>query len=223
MSGFENTLEKAYGGDVLGPSSGSSVYCTTAFTVRQGSVNGMLTAGHCPGFGPPANPGVIAITRYLHEGGTPHLNPVEIDDYEGGLGDFAWFQLANPSHPHAPRFYIAPGLRRRPTGGAEPITDMQISEVVCNFGRATNDAGCGRIAETNYWKILPSSTHGSMVRMDRGTGTVIGDSGGPWWRDNLAFGIHHGNAGSPTPDCTHCDVFTPVETALAYYGLTLRT
>ncbi|MFI7636070.1 hypothetical protein [Nonomuraea sp. NPDC049400] len=58
---------------------------------------------------------------------------------------------------------------------------------ICNYGHARQYAACGNVKAVD--QSYPNAAN--LVVMDRSM-TVGGDSGGPWYKYNTAWGIHHG-------------------------------
>lgn len=225
------TLEFGYGGEKLVKNLSSTATCTTAFTVKRGSLRGILTAGHCTfdleqGGGNPST--VPGIADYRHSFSSVVHPVVALPDpgIEDHRGDMHWF-TTHATEKH--KFYSLPYQLRVQTGFRHLIL-MDEGDLTCNFGRRSFNftPRCGYIDETNVSK----GQYGHLVVMDRevhtepapGLVTVQGDSGGPWYTGGTAYGIHHGNAGSTLrPGCPKCDVYTPVSQALSVWNLTLIT
>ncbi len=81
-------------------------------------------------------------------------------------------------------FYYDYGERRDVQEIKNPVEDQKI----CNFGRKTG-AKCDTVYKLSVCKTVDDIEHCRLVAMDDHT-TAGGDSGGPWYYGNVAYGIH---------------------------------
>lgn len=180
--------------------------CTAAFPVKQrnGSAIGVLTAGHCPG----------SSTTWTPTGG--RLFTVEpfsqaTTDVSPG-GDFRWLHsnvMFDGQTWNGYKYNRFQGASN-PPGGTN----------VCKYGAVTGH-GCSYVNQIGVGAFVD-------VRPEDGGGTYRvapltcteqaitqpGDSGGPWYGLDVAFGIH-----SVGNDYTSC--FASVPLALSRFGLQL--
>ncbi|WP_111719089.1 trypsin-like serine protease [Homoserinimonas sp. OAct 916] len=101
----------------------------------------------------------------------------------------------------------------------------QTGYYICRFGH-TGGYACGTVAGSNYIAniTLPSEPGGGIrqvgplacvTAVQNGGQSQPGDSGGPWFLNNTAYGIHSAGDGS-TISC-----FSQVNNALSRFGLKL--
>ena len=184
--------EHTYGGkNITIPPKG----CTTAFTVQDAVslLKGVMTAGHC------VDPGVTNGTYYQ----TDSLS------YAVTLGgkrwdanqDFSWWQ--NSSHAYYAQFWDGANLRTQTSVKARNSME---GNPVCHFGRTTGYS-CGLTISVSY---NPGSTYCNggacaavWVKVGDAGGYNIkcwaGDSGGPYFWINAAWGVHSGGAHTSQP------------------------
>ncbi|WP_188197201.1 hypothetical protein [Nonomuraea sp. SYSU D8015] len=160
------------GGGVLGG-------CTTGFNIINQNYPSdpdqrrTTTAEHC-GRGPanyanhPTQAGFTPLTDYASGSST-------YDIAAWTRGDFTVTRTFYYDLNHARYAYYI---------GTSPARNQNI----CNFGWATNEAKCANIAQINV--DGGAGTKGLIV-MDRNI-NLKGDSGGPWYKGNTAWGIHTG-------------------------------
>ncbi|MGV9374195.1 hypothetical protein ACWDRB_00170 [Nonomuraea sp. NPDC003707] len=146
--------------------------CTTAFTVKQGSVRGVATAAHCAG---------SSTVQYLNHGTSSFNTITRQRRHEGGHGDMAWYSRG--SYTAARTFYWNHSKTRYVDDTRWSVQGLAVS----NFGRSTGYKGSPKVYRIN----ICVDRLCDMVAMDKHY-TKGGDSGGPWFRGNTAYGIHMG-------------------------------
>lgn len=158
------------GGGYLNKTNGAA-WCTTAFTVKQGSTRGVSTAAHCG----------ESKLRYLNHGTSSYTTISRKRRHSGGHGDVGWFTRGG--YTAARTFYYNRGKTRYVDDTRWAVQGVAIS----NFGRTTGYKGSPKVHRINvcYGDFC------DMVAMDKHY-TQGGDSGGPWFRGNTAYGIHSG-------------------------------
>lgn len=159
------------GGGNLNTTAGAA-FCTTAFTVKQGSVRGIATAAHCAG---------SSKMRYLNHGTSSYTTVTRERRHEGGHGDMAWYSRGG--YTAARTFYYNQGKTRYVDGTRWSVQGLGVS----NYGRTTGYKGSPKVYRIN----ICVDRLCDMVAMDKHY-TQGGDSGGPWFRGNTAYGIHMG-------------------------------
>ncbi|MFG1943966.1 S1 family peptidase [Nonomuraea sp. NPDC048826] len=173
--------------------------CTVGFVVNYHATanRAISTAGHCT-----VRP---TYTYYNHsrDGGTTVVRTVI--KHEGGQGDIALYTRGSLTATRT--FYYAENRKRYvdDSSGFAPGVGSQI----CHFGRATGKH-CGQVSDRDYsYYNAERKTRYEHLVMARGgqNFSAKGDSGGPWYYGNTAYGIHHG--GSLSPPRTW-GLFTPV-------------
>lgn len=145
--------------------------CTTGFTVRSNTGVAVTTAHHCSGG-----------TRVYenHFSGTSILS--RITSHAGIYGDLAVY--SNPSMSAIPFFYSNYNMGRYTEGMGSPRVGIN----VCKFGKKSGTS-CDKVYRLNTARGSYSGMAATENRRaDRG------DSGGPWYYGNAAFGVHSGRA-----------------------------
>ncbi|MDD7541918.1 MAG: S1 family peptidase [Mobiluncus porci] len=142
--------------------------CTAGFSIRKSGVteNGLVTAGHCR-----------SPQRYGAQG---QITLTQKGTYIGSLGDISIYHA--DSGWTAPQFYYAPGKLRN----ISSVNDTYVGQKICVNGKTTanhcttvfsvsncGDGACGLTATNTYI-------------------TQRGDSGAPWFWNNVGYGIHQG-------------------------------
>jgi streptogrisin C len=116
-----------------------------------------------------------------------------ITQANGGSSDAQWHKT--PGLADENKIKTGTDLWRYITS-KKPRSEMYIDGQVCHFGRATG-YGCGYIRDKNFEPPEPPNINYNdtfiLVGQDD---TQQGDSGGPWFLENTAYGIHHGSDGS---------------------------
>ncbi len=166
--------------------------CTTGFNVRRNSDSelGTLTAAHCGN------------TQFVHGVSLPF----RAQDISGNQ-DVQWHSacgLLDVSDD------FDSGIGIRDVSGTRHRNSQAVGSHVCKNGMATNRT-CGFIESTS---VLPStvvvSRQATFVRVGNGGADLSngGDSGGPWYVENLAYGIHHGgyNSGTHNGDAVYMPI-----------------
>lgn len=141
--------------------------CTTGFTVRTSSgTRGVSTAGHC--------------------GNTQSLSGYALtfrgEAYSGSY-DIQWHNASGHTFPNT----IKVGSSTRSITGTRTRANQTVGSQVCKQGKTTGYT-CGTISTTSYC----ASGACTWVRV-AGNGTNLsegGDSGGPWFSGNTAYGSH---------------------------------
>lgn len=161
----------------------TSPICTTGYSVvnTSNNIKGVTTAGHCT---PPMVYAGITLTS-----GDRILS--------NGL-DIQWGYSTQPTDTVSPIFYDGGGTRT--VTAKKYIQNMVVGEWVCKYGRTTGHS-CGTI------KILYFDGVNVVVK-----GTVVqgGDSGGPWFYNNTAYGTTISNV--TFTDGTMGSCFGPINT-----------
>lgn len=157
----------------------SGIYdCTSGWTVQKvgSGTRGISTAGHC-----------INQTHIEHPAGGQNTLAFQAQ-HQGQWGDARWYTT--------PAFesddFFSDNAVTRDVVTVEPRASISVNEYVCAYGRSSNDRDC------TLQVLNVSSTCGSLSRVVKMNGDtqIGGDSGGPWFFANTAFGSHIGNCGS---------------------------
>jgi hypothetical protein len=141
--------------------------CTSGFTVRNSAgTRGISTAGHCPNA---QSLGGYALT-------------LRGEAYSGSY-DIQWHNASGHTYPNTIK--VSSGTRS--ITGTRSRTSQTVGSQVCKQGMTTGYT-CGTISTISYC----ASGACTWVRV-AGNGTNLsegGDSGGPWFSGNTAYGSH---------------------------------
>lgn len=168
----------SYGGLKINQSDGTSP-CTSGFSVVRttDAATGVATAAHCKNGG-----------YSLHQVGLDYIT-----EAYGGSSDAQWHKT--PSLADENKIKTGTDLWRYITS-KKSRSQMYIDEQVCHYGRTTG-YGCGYIRDKNFEPVEPPGINFYATFILVGNDdTEQGDSGGPWFIGNTAYGIHHGSEGN---------------------------
>lgn len=180
----ETSVGQAFGGGcVLDPgstcpgSAGTAPRCTGGFSVRnEAGDRRMMNAGHCP-------------QTDLNWQNSPSGDVFSINngpEHMGDWGDLQYFNVYDSAE--IDDFY----------NDWNSIRDVQETRNavegtrVCRFGRRTG-ASCSTVEDTSV--CVDYDRYPPMCRLTRTDSStdLPGDSGGPWYYGNVAYGIHSGH------------------------------
>lgn len=167
--------------------------CTSGFIGRKRSSGrlGVLTAGHC------------------RDDQEWQGNPLIFDgEHQGHLGDIQFHSQGGQRY--IPKFLAKKNTEIRPVLS---VWDAVKDQRLCKQGRVTGYT-CDNVHRVNICKRDMCGL--TRMKHRRATG---GDSGGPWFWGNTAYGIHQGGWGfwPEGPD----DVYTPVADVIRW-GVSIR-
>ena len=188
--------EAINGGDTLTGIKSTALVCTAAFPAKSGTSTGLLTAGHCP--------------ERLSANGGDRLY-ASSKERDGKSGDTQWHKskvAVNPQFRHAWSSF-------RPVW-AHPV--LKVGTKVCRFGGVSgNGSGCTTVKYVSACITYESGEYCNLAMTKTHTGSTFGDSGGPWYYGNNAYGIH---SGSGSREGARRNWFYPSRVALSVSGLT---
>jgi len=155
--------------------------CTTGFSVQQlyGSTKGVLTAGHCADTQTVSGTTQSMVAQVLY-----------------GPNDSQWNRRSGDSYPNT----IFDGSSTRSITSTKSRDSILVGAYVCHYGERTG-YGCGEVQTKTFRGMPPvsSPTLTYIQAMDVSypykTLGEPGDSGGPWFLNSQAWGIHHGDSG----------------------------
>lgn len=167
---------KMYGGGFL---NGNGI-CTAGFTVtRSRTTKGIATAHHCAW-------GNHTFRYYPHNHGGRNTTIHRRNSHGGRLGDFSWYTTG--SYQAVPYFYATPNRARDVRRYLSPTRNQRL----CNYGRMTQ-AKCYAVlaprGQCVRYRGLPRYCNLAAMVTVR---TKDGDSGGPFYWGNNAYGILSG-------------------------------
>ena len=101
--------------------------------------------------------------------------------------------------------FTSDGATRRITGTVGRSA-QSVGEYVCKYAKVTHYT-CGYIASTN---LQPPNLSATFIWVDNTAGydnlSSGGDSGGPWFLGNDAYGTHYGSPGDDEDDAVYMAV-----------------
>ncbi|EPR9360838.1 hypothetical protein SOI69_09045 [Acinetobacter pittii] len=221
---------KTRGGSWLVTNSGSN-YCMTGFTAKRVSTGelGVITAGHCIDPNVPLN--------YKDKDGTQYAISPVAGMYRDDTGmDLAFMKAGTTTTQQAvPEFYADATSPARALTGKRNRTSTAVKSgtvkgsYVCHLGQTspTNPAlmqSCGEVISItganhhpggNTYVVVTNTQSGAGTNHTSGLGTlrcVRGDSGGPWFALNVAFGIQSACSWKDTGETiTNTVIYTSVD------------
>lgn len=153
--------------------------CTTAFVVTNGETNAIATAAHCPD----------QLTYHSRDGVSTELPMI------GSWGsDYRDVQINGSANSPEPTFHAdrGPGAARR-LATWRNVASTRAGEFVCHYGESTGYS-CSVVELTDY--APPGDLCGGPCSPTwvtvKGPSCMPGDSGGPVFVGNVAFGIAKG-------------------------------
>jgi hypothetical protein len=161
---------------------GAASGCTSAFVVRSsGGELGVTTAGHC------AN-------NQTHTDDFTTLT-FRAEDFEGNQ-DLQWHS-AGCGVEFRNEFDSGTGMRN--VTGSLGRGGQSVGAFVCKHGRSTG-ATCGTIGSKSFCPSYVPNGKSTFVCVNPGNIPLSqpGDSGGPWFSGNTAYGVHSGGNGAGT-------------------------
>ncbi|MBT2745547.1 MULTISPECIES: S1 family peptidase [unclassified Lysobacter] len=224
LAGFKSTkdflrLHRAEGfieptADIVGGGQldGANLRCTAGFNVVNSvKILGLVTAGHCDN-----------AATYMTGLSVPLIHVTEMDK---GSYDLQWHTQSSSgvrrTQPNQIRIPGGPVVTMSITSAPDSTT-LPVGTTVCKSGITTRYT-CGEIADKNA-QAMYNGEIGSYIRVHNAQNKVmneVGDSGGPVFGTNAAYGIVHGRGGSGTP--TRNDLYyMPIE-RLSILGLSVVT
>ncbi|MBN8206913.1 hypothetical protein JF550_13235 [Microbacterium esteraromaticum] len=155
--------------------------CTAGFNVRilgSPQYKGFVTAAHCP-----------------NAAGTPSgstYGTVYRGQHAGAYGEVQKHSSSDPLIGNT--IIIAPSTYRSITTVVYPTAGQS----VCNYGKTRSAHSCTTVRKVGlafYADVDGTDLYISRMVQSNGTFTNGGDSGGPWFINNSAVGIHFGKSG----------------------------
>lgn len=179
VEGGPSLGEHSYGGLALST-------CTSGFSVRNTNTgtHGVSTAGHCQ----------EAQTLQKHG-----VALYRVAEKEGDSQDVQWHTTPDLNDPNLINPRDGSGTERTITSRTDR-SQMTLDNPVCHSGMTTQ-YGCGSIRSKSFDPDGSGSAfNGTFIRI-RDDDTQRGDSGGPWFLGNSAYGTHRSSTtdGSDNP------------------------
>lgn len=150
--------------------------CTGGFLVGNSSAWGISTTAHCMDTS-------VAYNGLQYSGNFYVLSPSE--------GDVAWWELPG-ARPSFATFQSAPGIFTQVTGQGNPAKGTAVCHFGITSGKACSTVLLERVNVSGFDTV--TKTYKSLGAMWVTTQNVSagGDSGGPWYSNSIARGIHYG-------------------------------
>lgn len=168
--------EDSRGGSRLSTSkTTSSVHCTTGFSALFRGERAQISAGHC----------AASVPIYYRPTSTSWLGTFTQASHIGAWGDFLAIDILQDLA--IPEFYATHTTVRTVSGIAYSANGMNL----CNYGRS-RDLSTLDCAIVQAWGVTKGAAQRQVV-MDEDN-AYRGDSGGPWYSLNTAYGIHRGSS-----------------------------
>lgn len=188
--------ETVNGGDKLTTVGTTSLMCTAGFPAKLSGSAGLMTAGHCPN------------SLTVDRGNRLYSASKEMSKSEGDA------QFHKSRESVSGKFRYAWGSYREVWG--HPV--LKVGTKVCRFGAKTgNGTGCTKVKYVSACIDYSSGKRCKLAMTEGHTGSQGGDSGGPWYYGNNAYGMH---SGSGSRDGVARNWFQPSRRALDSMGLT---
>jgi streptogrisin C len=200
--------EHGYGG--AGIRDDGTRLCTAGFVVRRNSdgVEGFLTDSHCEG--------INQIEENNTSGGVNlTFSAPFVSEHIGVNGDIEWHTT---THDDFPQFWSS-NSSRRTVAARETNNGYVVGGLACHYGRF-GGYSCGEISHVNrsvtfQWDGCNCSRTAQNLVGTTGATSTGGDSGGPWFAGNTAFGMHWGVVGGER-------VFSRAQRAESQFGVTIE-
>jgi streptogrisin C len=187
---------------VLRGGDGDPGYCTGGFTVRStdSASLGISTAGHCDNY-------------HAFQGvSLPFVSEIFYD-----AGDVQWHSACG--YMDVSNEFNS-GLGYRACTGTRLRSQQAIGTYVCKWGNTTGRT-CGYIQSKTYNpSYIPGNGEDSYIRVNGYGANLVspGDSGGPWFVENLAYGISSGRISDGDAIYMAIDYFPWVGAAVLTYN-----
>lgn len=180
---------------------------TSGFSVvhTASGATGVTTAGHAPNAG---SNGIV------HPGHNVSHTLTFQAEHRGQWGDIQWHttNYAEPDDFYLNEFTIQDVV------GIEARANISLNEVVCQYGRFSNDLDCSLVVFDVSEACTINGVFNDRLVLMNGITSTFGDSGGPWSYGGRAYGSQKGWCVSQTKDAwSVADLF---DEAL---GVTVRT
>jgi streptogrisin C len=187
--------------------------CTAGFTAKSGTGRYLLTAGHC------LSDGETWFSRYADN--TPHTIGAAAA-VKFPLFDFGAIKINSPvSWNPQPLVYVRPPLTVWEKYPIKGTATAVVNSIVCHTG-AKSGGRCGLVKSTSVW--VSYSSGGVVIGAVKVGGGLScgGDSGGPVYGLNKAYGLLSGGS-TEIGVCGNTWFYYPIAVALANLNMQLLT
>ena len=169
--------------------------CTSGFVVKNSiGTRGYATAGHCND------------TQTFFEFGGGSYSTTATSEVRNASTDIQW---ATTTHSEYPEFYANSTTARRTLKAQKFRSSTIVGDYVCHRGKSTGYS-CGDIDNISYVPNDPDACPGTcspvwILVKGPNLECYPGDSGGPFFNWQTAYGFYKGQSSSGTSasDCTH--------------------
>ncbi|HEX8210308.1 MAG TPA: hypothetical protein VF584_08970 [Longimicrobium sp.] len=163
--------------------------CTAGFVVaNSGGTRGVTTSAHCG-----------STQTYFEFGGTSYAATFVAERFDADE-DVQWHTT---THDEYPEFYADLTTSARVLTGRRLRSSTAAGNTTCHRGMTTGYS-CGSVQSTTYQPTYAGACNGFtctatyITVTGAGLACAGGDSGGPWFNGQTAFGIHKAGASSGT-------------------------
>lgn len=192
------------GGGRLEWSGTPDLACTGGFNViKPNGTTGVATAGHCD-------------NSLTHENTNGDLE-VDLNFQAGHRGDWGDFQWHKSPEGESDNFFNDWTSTRDVIAWSNPVD----GQTLCRFGRRTG-AACNQVADLSTCSTVNGVEVCRLVRMDDDQADG-GDSGGPWYFNETAYGFHKGSVSCGFLWLSSCDVWSRASYIDETLGVSVRT
>lgn len=188
-------------------------------TAPQADIYGGVSISTCTaGWSVRNSAGVLGIATAAHCGNTQRhagvLLPFQRENQTGSC-DIQWHTDA--SFTAVPKFIGRGTSNIRSVTATKPRSSQVINGYVCKYGKVTGYR-CGNIETKNASLNYVTNSNATFIRVRRINEQLSagGDSGGPWFLNNTAYGIHSGGT-------TNTAVYTAIDYVPRCVGVNLFT
>lgn len=162
-----------------------------------------------------SNANIVGVTTAAHCSNSQTYFGRDVLEYAGAMtstqGDVQWHQAFGEGIDNA--FYVTNTSTRAVTQAADPLRN----QLLYRYGRNT-----GQKNDTVYALGRCRSVYCGLVVMNHDE-AAVGDSGGPWFSGNTAYGVHSGACYLDGSSGAIGDCFTPVRAANSALRIWVRT
>lgn len=179
---LKNTPEAVVGGGRIEWAGSGQLECSGGFTIKHSSqVTGIVTAGHCRN---------TSLTYENFDGASEDAMNHGGGSAGGEWGDFQWHRVDDTENDD---FYANDNVLRDVTGVAHPV----MNQTLCRYGQSFQ-ADCADVQDLSACASGSAEGGYEVCRLVRTDNDISdgGDSGGPWYYGNTAYGVHWGTFGT---------------------------
>ncbi|WP_157073125.1 trypsin-like serine protease [Kribbia dieselivorans] len=158
--------------------------CTVGFVLaaQTSGAKRLGTAGHCT-----VSRNSDTYRNHPVDGGSTAVN--QMWSHQGSYGDIGY--TSHGAFNGIATFYAAKDVKRSIRWVADEVADMPVGKTLCVYGRTSGSLPLHPVCTEVRARRADVDGMGEMVVMTEAI-TEQGDSGGPWYWSESAYGIHYG-------------------------------